>query len=506
MKTVSIGILLSLCTLYSWGTEIPTSNQVGAANMPEEIAPIKAPFEMAPLARPVFPDRTVSIAKKGAKEGKLSTKAIQKAIDELSTNGGGTVVVPSGKWLTGRITLKSNINLHLEEGAELHFSGNIKDYLPVVLTRNEGVEMYSLGAFIYALQADNIALTGKGRLIGPSKDCEIYQSHKNETAIDEFIPNECPPEQRIYDGKDGKTVFLPMFFSPTHCTNVLVEGVTFEETLFWNIVPVYCDKVIIRGVTVKSFGTPRGDGVDVDSSRNVLIEYTTLDCGDDCFTIKSGRGEDGLRVNKPSENIVIRYCLAKRGPGGVTCGSETAGMIRNVYVHDCVFENTHNGFYFKTRRSRGGGGENLYFERIRLVSPSIVFRWDMLGSQRWVGDLAKRLPARSVNSLTPVYRHISVKDVIVENCQQLISATGIPESPLSGVSITNMKAKCQNLMNVQDVNGLVFSNSIIETENTKASVVDGRNIMFINVKLNVSGDKLQADYAGELSRPILYSH
>jgi len=452
MKKFLIGIVLNICILHTWGTEIPTSNQVGAVNMPEEIAPILAPFEMAQLKRPEFPDRIVNIAEKGARQKKLSTKAIQKAIDELSRQGGGTILVPPGQWLTGRITLKSNTNLHLEEGAELHFSGNIEDYLPVVFTRNEGVEMYSLGALIYANQAENIALTGKGKVFGPSTDCEIYRRmHALDIAIDNFIPSDYPLNERIYDGKDGKPVFLPMFFSPIHSKNVFVEGITFEKPIFWNIVPVYCENVIIRGIAVNSVGIPRGDGIDIDSSRNVLIEYSTLDCGDDCFTIKAGRGDDGLRVDKPSENIVIRHCLAKRGPGALTCGSETAGMIRNVYVSDCVFENTHNGFYFKTRRSRGGGAEHLYIERIRLISPHAVFRWDMLGSAKWVGDLAKRLPALPVGPLTPLYRNISVKDIVVENCEQLISAIGIPESPISEISILNMEAKCKNLMKVQDV-------------------------------------------------------
>lgn len=486
-------------------TEVPTSNRVGAANMPEEIAPVHAPFAMVQPVKPVFPDRSVDISKRGAKPGKLCTKVIQKAIDELSQKGGGTVVVPSGRWSTGRVTLKSNINLHLEEGAELHFSGEIKDYLPVVFTRNEGIELYSLGAMIYADGASNIALTGKGKLVGPSKECEIYTKQMRDMVIEDFIPADTPVAERIYDGKEGKPVFLPMFFSPINSENILVEGVTFEETLFWNIVPVYCNNIIIRGVTVNSFGTPRGDGIDIDSSANVLVEYTTLDCGDDCFTIKAGRAEDGIRVNRPSENIVIRHCLAKRGPGGVTLGSETAGKIRNVYMHDCVFEKTRNGFYFKTRRNRGGGGENIYFERIRLVSPKNAFYWDMLGSEMYVGELARRLPAPPVGRLTPFYRDISIKDIVVEHCEYLIRATGIPEIPLSGVVINNMNAKCKNFLMLQDVDGFVMANSSITSENNKVSVVDGRNIMLIDTEINTPGGKPDIEYSGELARPVMYS-
>lgn len=483
MKRILLNIAFILCALNLSAVEIPTRCQVGAANMPEEIAPIVAPFAMPQLMPPVFPDRTVNVAKKGAKQGKFATKIIQKTIDELSQKGGGTVIVPAGKWLTGRITLKSNINLHLEQGSELHFSGDIKDFLPVVFTRNEGIEMYSLGALVYANSAENIAITGKGKLIAAGNDCEIFRSVEMDVAVESSVPETLPLEERVFDGKHGTPIFLPMFFAPINCKNILVEGVTFEKSIFWNIVPQYCENIIIRGVTVNSAGHGRTDGIDIESSRNVLIEYVTLSCGDDCFTIKSGRGEDGLRVNRPSENMVIRYSNTLKGAGGVTCGSETAGMIRNLYVHDCVFEGVHNGLYFKTRRPRGGGGEHLFYERIRIDIPGSAFRWDMLGSRKWVGDLAERLPAQPVSSLTPVYRNISIKDVIVENCLQLISATAIPESPLSEVTISNLTAKCKDMMRVQDVNGLTIENAVIQAENTNLSITGGQNILFKNVQL-----------------------
>ena len=366
---------------------------------------------MPQLTRPQFKADTLSITQTGAKEGKMATRAIQKAIDRMNRQGGGTVLVPAGVWNTGRIELKSNVNLHLAEGAELHFSGNIKDYQPAVFTRNEGVELYSLGALVYANGQRNIALTGKGKLVGyiaeptkyysvegsnlyfalqkdgepldpvsifdltckgnlvgPPQDCEMQQRQMHGGVIETYINVNTPVEKRIYDGKRGKSVFLPMFVSPTNCRNVLIEGVSLESTPFWNVVPVYCDSVIIRGITVHSVGIPRGDGIDIESTRNVLIEYSTLSCGDDCFTMKAGRCEDGLRVNKPSENIVVRHCLAVTGHGGITCGSETAGMIRNLYVHDCVFDGTGTGLRFKTRRNRGGGGEIFFFLRIRMCA------------------------------------------------------------------------------------------------------------------------------------------
>ena len=254
---------------------IPTIDEVGALKMPADIAPIKAPFAMPQLQRPTFPDRSISIIDKGAKKGPIATRQIQAAIDDLNQQGGGTVYVPAGKWNTGRISLKSNVNLHLVQGAELHFSGEIKDYRPAVFTRNEGVEVMSLGACIYANGQENIAITGKGKLIGPPKDSPVRTRYMNVDVIENVVPHDKPLSERVYEGYNNEFIFLPMFISPINCKNVLIEGISLENTPFWNIVPVYCDGVIIRGVTVNSVGIPRGDGIDIESTRNVLIEYCT---------------------------------------------------------------------------------------------------------------------------------------------------------------------------------------------------------------------------------------
>jgi len=485
---------------------IPTKEQVGASNLPDHIAKIEAPFPMPQLQRPEFPDLSVSITSKGAKEGMKVTKEIQQTIDEVSSRGGGTVVIPKGKWHTGRIVLKSNVNLHLEEGAELYFSGEVKDYRPAVFTRNEGVEVMSLGACIYANNQENIAVTGKGRLIGPAKGGSVRKQVMNADVIENFIPATTPVSERVFEGYNGSYIFLPMFISPTNCRNVLIEGVSLENTAFWNIVPVYCDGVIIRGVTVNSVGIPRGDGIDIESSKNVLIEYCTLSCGDDCFTIKSGRGEDGLRVNKPTENVVVRYCLARQGHGGITCGSETAGMIRNLYVHDCVFDETGVGIRFKTRRPRGGGGENLYYERIRMNLKGTAFNWDMLGSSQYVGDLAKRLPARPINRLTPVYRNITARNIIVERSSQFVKINGIPESPLKNVLIENAIIKSNKLFSAADVDGFTVRKAKIEANDSLITLLDTKSLSFENVQFSVPGGEVVVKVSGELSDDISFKN
>lgn len=475
--------------------KVPFKDQVGAPNLPEHIAPIHAPFQMPQLKKPIFPDVSVNIIANGAKSGTKVTKEIQQTIDNLNAKGGGTAIIPKGKWLTGRIILKSNVNLHLEEGAELHFSGEIADYLPAVFTRNEGIEVMSLGACIYANGQENIALTGKGRLVGPAKGGSVRTRTMTTQVIEEFVDLSKPVSQRIYEGKDGSPILPPMFISPINCKNVLIEGVSLENTAFWNIVPVYCDGVIIRGVTVNSVGIPRGDGIDIESSRNVLIEYSTLSSGDDCFTIKAGRGEDGVRVNKASENIVMRYCLAREGHGAITVGSETAGMIRNLYVHDCVFDETGSGIRFKTRRPRGGGAENIYYDRIRMTLSGTAFNWDMLGSAQHVGDLANRLPIRENNALTPRFKNIVARNIVVESSSQFVKINGIPESPLTNVRISHIDVKSDKLFTAADVNGFIVKNARVETKDSKISLQGIRKLSFQDVRFIVPGDTLNVSGA-----------
>lgn len=476
-----------------------TASEVGDSVMPIEIAPVSAPFETIEFVRPVFKADSVFLQ---LTEGAKSTQKIQAAIDGLTETGGGVVVVPAGRWLSGRIELKSKVNLHFQDGAELQFSGDVEDFKPAVYTRQEGIELMSVGGCIYANGQHNIAVTGKGRLIGPGEG-NLRDRLFTHEVIGKVVDISLPVEERVYIGDNEDWIFPPMFISPINCEKVFIEGVSLENSIFWNIVPIFCDNVIIRGVTVHSVGMPRGDGIDVESSQNVLIEYSTLSCGDDCFTIKSGRGLDGMLRNRPTENVVVRYCLALEGHGGITCGSETAGTIRNIYVHDCVFKDTGVGINFKTRRPRGGGVENLTYERIRMDLRYTAIKWDMLGDSMHVGELANRLPMREVNELTPFYRNILIKDILVENSTHFLKVIGIPESPLTNVHMSNIKANSSQLITVSDARNIVLKDVEISTPDSLIEMVDARNILLDRVEIN-SPATIQLDVKGELSDSILF--
>jgi hypothetical protein len=457
------------------------SGKAGKERLNDVIVHNDSPFLFEWPSKPSFPANEVAINTSGILLSKPITDLIQQAIDQVHEQGGGRVIIPAGEWLSGRIILKSNVNLHFEDGATLCFSGEIEDYQPAVFTRIEGVEVMSFGACIYAHNAENIAITGKGTLIGPA-DGPVRTQYNNKIVIDLQIDPQTPVADRIYDGINSEFIFLPMFISPIECKNVYIEGLTLQNSAFWNIVPIYCDGVVIRGVDIHSIGIPRGDGIDIESSRNVLIEYCTFNNGDDCIALKAGRGPDGLRVNRPTENVVIRYCHAQRGIAGVAFGSETAGTIRNVWVHDFLMGEVGLGISFKTRRPRGGGAENLFFERIAMRPKNTAIKWDMLGGKGAVGDLANRLPLRETNELTPFYRNISMKDIWIEGQSHFLKIEGLPEMPVENISFQHMTVKSSKLMQLADARNVTFTDISFETDEPLIEALNLKSIGFKNVR------------------------
>lgn len=491
--------LLAAAQMHAFSADgIITKDKVGAGAMPAEIGAVtEAPFKMKGLKAPVFKDRKVVISQEDISAGGLITPAINEKISGLSKKGGGTVVIPRGTWRAGRITLMSNVRLHVEKDAVLEFSGSIDDYQPAVFTRHEGVEVMGAGAFIYANGAHNIALTGEGVITGPPMDAAMRRLRNGNSVVEKDISVSTPVAERLCDGLEGRTFYRPKSFAPINCKGVLVEGVTFERSVLWNVNPIYCDNVIIRGITVNSTKVPSGDGIDISSCRNVLIEYCTLNCGDDCFTLKAGRCEDGLRVNRPTENVLIRYCLSKDGHGGITCGSETAGMIKNVYLHSCVFYGTRVGFRFKTRRNRGGGISDVLYENVRLVDVREAFTWDLLGTPMYMGELARRNPPLDITELTPVVKNITIRNFIVESADRLISVHGIPEIPCSNVLIEEGTVRTNRIFkSMDDIDGLTMRNMDIHATDNTMNIDDGRNITFDRVRFYVPENRLNMNIKG----------
>ena len=335
------------------------------------------PLILARIKPPVFPARDFKITDYGAvADGKTdSTEAIRKAIEACHSAGGGRVVVPIGVFLTGAIHLKSNVNLYISEGATLKFSADPEKYLPVVYTRFEGTECMNYSPLIYAFEQENIAVTGTGTLDGSATDQNWWAWNRKGAngeapargsirKLLDYGERGVPVKDRVF----GKGEYLrPNFIQPYRSRNILIEGIKIVNSPMWEIHPVLSTNVTVRNVKISSHG-PNNDGCDPESSRDVLIEDCVFDTGDDCIAIKSGRDNDGRRVNVPSENIIVRNSTMKDGHGGVVMGSEISGGVRNVFIENCRMDspNLDRALRFKSNARRGGFAENVFMRNVEV--------------------------------------------------------------------------------------------------------------------------------------------
>ncbi|MBI5424145.1 MAG: glycoside hydrolase family 28 protein [Opitutae bacterium] len=389
----------------------------------EPIAPIQAPFPMPQLQRPKFPARSVSIVEHGAVEGGATknTVAIARAIEVVAQAGGGRVVIPAGRWLTGPIHLRSNIDLHLAAGAVVVFSDVFEDYLPPVFVRVGGIECFNYSPLIYARGCENIAITGPGRLDGNGAAWWPWKKSE-KSGLPALAAKGVPVEQRVFGTREA--AIRPSFVSFVECRNVLLEGFTIGSGPNWTLHPVYCENVIVRRVTVDTDG-PNNDGLDPDSCRNVLVEYCTFSTGDDCVVLKSGYNEDGWRVARPTENVVMRHCTSRRGHGGIVIGSEMSGDVRNVYAHDCDFEGTDRVLRIKSRPDRGGIVENVWVENV--TARDLKYEVAILNMD-YSAD-----PSAVAQQRPPLFRNITVRKVAATGVPVAVRITGMPASPVQNV-------------------------------------------------------------------------
>ena len=441
--------------------------------VPQEIAPTDPPFEVAAFERPSFPDTTFDIRDYGARpvegdvegdEAPKSTDAIHRAIEAARSAGGGTVLVPAGDWLTGPIHLESHVRLHVAEDAVVHFSTDKSDYLPVVRQRHEGVEAYNYSPMIYAYEVENVAITGEGTLDGHGEHWWKWaDAHEGEYG-DRTVVTKVPLSRREYGKGAGLEGMRPNFVVFWKSTDILVEGITLEDTPMWNVHLIYSERAIVRDVTVQSLRAPNGDGVVLDSSSDVLVEYNHFQTGDDAVVLKSGLNEEGLRIDVPTENIVVRNFEARNvrtGSGGIVFGSETSGGIRNVYVHDGYFEGSDRGIRFKTERGRGNVIENIFIRDIRMQdieNQAINFNTFYSGP--------------GVTGPAPLIRNVDIRDVQIDGVPEAIVLEGLPEKWLENISLRDVEVtNAQEGARIARVKGLTMENVRISSE-TRAMTVD----------------------------------
>lgn len=418
----------------------------GAREDLQPIAPIRAPFEMPQLQRPVFADRQVNILDYGAVPGgeTKNTAAIASAIAALDKLGGGRVLVPAGVWLTGPVHLRSHIELHLAAGAVLKFSDVMEDYLPNVFVRVGGIELHNYSPFIYARGCENIGVTGPGRLDGNSRAWWDWKTKETRAFFAQGASG-VTVERRVYGTREA--AIRPSFVSFVECKNILLEGFTIGGGPNWTIHPIYSENIIIRKINVLTEG-PNNDGIDPDSCRNVLIENCTFSTGDDCVVLKSGYDQDGRRVNRPTENVVMRWCEARRGHGGLVIGSEMSGSVRNVFMQGCAFEGTDRILRIKSRPGRGGVVEKVWVDGVRgrnLRREAVILNMD------YTSD-----PNAIVDDFPPVFRDIHVKNLVADGAPVAIRITGMDTSRIENISFENVTIIAERGVLAAHARGLAF--------------------------------------------------
>lgn len=461
-------------------------------------------FNMPQVIEPRIPDNSVSISDFGAVGDGivLNTDAFRKAIEAVSSRGGGTVVIPRGIWLTGPVLLKSNLRLHAEEGALILFSPD-KSLYPLIETSFEGYNTVRCISPVYGKDLENIAFTGKGVWDGNghfwrhvkrekvpppmwndliksggvvSQDGKTwYPSEAYGKAIEQSEMNvPMPPEGGIEAYEWMRDFLRPVMVSLVNCKEILLDGPVFQNSPAWCLHPLMCEDLTVRNVTVRNpWYSQNGDGIDIESCRNTVLYNCNFDVGDDAICIKSGKNEDGRKRGMPTENLIIRNCIVYHGHGGVTIGSEMSGGVRNVSVAGCTFMGTDVGIRFKSNRGRGGIVENIWFNDILMTdipSQAISFNLyygglsvsEMLDEGKNVETTFGEIPP--VNEETPSFRNIFMKNITCRGAQQAIYLQGLPELNLENVYMENIDMTAENGMACIDATGIIIKNIRLVTE------------------------------------------
>ena len=492
----------------------------------------KLPFT---VRQPVFKKDSFNILKFGAKADglALNTASINRAIDECSKKGGGVVVVPAGFWLTGPVVLKSNVNLHLQKGALLQFTDDFSQY-PLVETNWEGLPQMRNQSPLSATNAVNIAITGFGivdgngdawRMVKRDKLTESqwkklvasggllsedkktwYPSEKSFKGSTLKNPGEIKPEKTPEFYQSVKDFLRPNLLVFTSCKNVLLEGVTFQNSPAWCLHPLMCENLTVRNVYAKNpWYAQNGDGIDVESCKNVLIEGSTFDVGDDGICIKSGRDEAGRKRGMPTENLIARNNTVYHAHGGFVIGSEMSGGARNLFVENNTFIGTDIGLRFKTTRGRGGVVENIFIKDTYMkdiVGEAILF--DMYYAAQDPVPLAgeKREPPKvetlPVTEATPQFQNFYIKNVVCNGAEKAIFVRGLPEMSIKNILLEDVVIQAKKGLDMTEGEGIVLKNVQLLTKdvNPVLNIHNSRNITLNNIRyatadvlLNVTGEK-----------------
>ncbi|MFM6976515.1 MAG: glycoside hydrolase family 28 protein [Sphingobacteriaceae bacterium] len=407
----------------------------------------------------------------------LATKAIAKAIAAAAKAGGGTVYFAPGKYLTGPIHLKSNITILIDAGAELHFSDNFDDYLPMVPSRWEGTTVNNFSPLFYAYKAENISIIGRGLINGHGKKwwdfAEGYDPKRPRSKWElEFEKNNKDVVRPDLPGWVERGFLRPPFIQPMFCKNVLIQGIKIINSPFWTINPEFCENVTVEGVTIENPPSPNTDGINAESCKYVHVANCHISVGDDCITLKSGKDRDGRRMAAPAENYTITNCTMLSGHGGVVIGSEMSGGVKKIVISNCVFDGTDRGIRIKTARGRGGVVEDIRVDNI--IMKNIKLEAIILNM-----DYAKSTP-EPVSERTPIFRNIHFSNITGTQINTAGRITGIEEMPIDLITFNDIQLDAVNGFSMQYAKNIEFHQVSINTQKGPALTADQVDRLEIN--------------------------
>lgn len=458
------------------------------------ILPVMAgdlPPVLSPVALPAIPTNVVNIADYGKGDGQtLNTTAFEKALAALSERGGGKLMVPPGIWLTGPIRLRSNIDLHVERGALIQFSGDYKLY-PLTIINVRGEKDVDSTPPIFGQNLENVAVTGEGIIDGGGdawrmiKKAKLTEGDWKSLVKSGGVLNEKGdtwwPSKAAMDGakavpelqKKGSLNLTD--YGPYHqyfrarmvrlidCKKVLIQGVTIQNPPNWTIHPQLCEDVSIFDVQVRNSPVAQNsDALDLESCRRAIIRGCVFDTGDDGICIKSGLNAAGRRIGVPTEDVLVENCVVYRAHGGFTIGSEMSGGVRNMIVRNCLFMGTDIGLRFKTARGRGGVVENIHIQNINMFDiPGDAINFSMSYGGKApldaaTGTVETNLPP--VTEETPAFREIHIESLVCRGAKNAIMLQGLPEMPLRNITLKDVSITAQNSGLVIDAENISFQN------------------------------------------------
>ena len=484
------------------------------------------------VEEPEIPSLTVSLTDFGAKGDGLTlcTDAFANAINHLESKGGGTLRIPHGVWLTGPIVLKSHIRLQLDDMAVIKFAPRLSLYKSLgelfganEETGNGGSEHRQSPLCAYG--ATDIEICGRGIIDASGEQWRPFKKGNATTyewrdrltregvlnaKEDRWYPMTAEEQEyaraRMLERGDStdrwkeyKDMVRPELLHFIRCSRVRLDGVTFQNSPMWNLRPELCDNVTITGCTVRNdHNAANGDGIDIESCRNVRLSRCVFDVGDDGICLKSGRDEAGRRRGVPTQDVIIDSCVVYHAHGGFVVGSEMSGGVRRVSVSDCLFMGTDNGLRFKSNRDRGGVVDSIFASRIymeRIKNEGILFDlyyFKPSEGRAFLKDMQgyKVTDVPAVGEGTPTFRNIFISDITCAGADRAIYMDGLPELPIDGITISGLHATAANPSLISEGTNISLSDITITDRATGGSLYL-HNTKGVEITDNKGGTKIE---------------